>query len=326
VFSAPEANEKGYEFYFANNFFSAYCDHRLLAVGTLSITNEMTWDQSGRQIDHYLNIGGQRTHISKQAYTVKDQLKVKNLGNSTFTSLQSLDYSYLANGFLRGINHVQTETNDWFKLGIHYAQPDGTTISGFTPQYNGNIGALSWQTGTAPAQVYTYTYDYLDRITSAQMTGNTYRTAYSYDSRGNLLTLDRYDANGTMIDDLSYIPYSGTNKIKNLFDGGTSAGFDEGDAPIFAAYTYDANGNLSHDPFKNLDIAYNHLNLPDTIIQPGSNSRIVYHYDTAGNKLRKEVLNDSIVLTGPFTENQYQARFITTNGQPTALDSTLMVA
>ncbi len=48
--------------------------------------------------------------------------------------------------------------------------------------------------------------------------------------------------------------------------------------------------------------------------------------DAAGNKLRKEVLNDSIILTGPFTENQYQARFITTDGQPTALDSTLLVA
>ena len=48
--------------------------------------------------------------------------------------------------------------------------------------------------------------------------------------------------------------------------------------------------------------------------------------DAAGNKLRKEVLNDSIVLTGPFTENQYRARFITTDGQPTALDSTLLIA
>jgi len=48
--------------------------------------------------------------------------------------------------------------------------------------------------------------------------------------------------------------------------------------------------------------------------------------DSAGNKLRKEVLNDSIILTGPFTENQYRARFITTDGQPTALDSTLLIA
>ncbi len=240
--------------------------------------------------------------------------------------MQSLDYASRANGFLKGINHVQTEANDWFKLGIHYDQPDGTTISGFTPQYNGNIGALSWQTGTGNEQVYRYAYDYLDRITSAQMTGNTYRTAYSYDQRGNLLTLDRYDANSTMIDDLEYFNYSGTNRINTIVDSGTPAGFDKGNAIVFAAYNYDANGNLSHDPFKNLDFAYNHLKLPDTISQPGSNSRIVYRYDAAGNKLRKEVLNDSIILTGPFTENQYQARFITTDGQPTALDSTLLVA
>ena len=118
----------------------------------------------------------------------------------------------------------------------------------------------------------------------------------------------------------------GTNRINPIFDKGTSAGFDEGDAPIFAAYSYDANGNLSHDPFKNLDIAYNHLNLPDTIIQPGSENRITWLYDANGNKLRKEVLNDSIVLSGPLVENEYRARFITSDGQPTALDSTLLIA
>ena len=48
--------------------------------------------------------------------------------------------------------------------------------------------------------------------------------------------------------------------------------------------------------------------------------------DAAGNKLRKEVLNDSIILTGPFTENQYRARFIITDGQLTALDSTVLIA
>jgi hypothetical protein len=129
------ADRVTYDYDYADNLVSSSRDHKYPNHPTLSITNEMTWDQSGRQIDHYLNIDGQRTHISKQAYTVKDQLKEKNLGNSTFTSLQSLDYTYLANGFLRGINHVQTETNDWFKLGIHYDQPDGLAITGFTSQY-----------------------------------------------------------------------------------------------------------------------------------------------------------------------------------------------
>ncbi len=76
----------------------------------------------------------------------------------------------------------------------------------------------------------------------------------------------------------------------------------------------------------NLDISSNHLNLPDTVIQPGSNNRIVYLYDAAGNKLRKKVLNDSLFLTGPFTGNEYRARFIATDGQPTSPDSTLLFA
>ena len=74
--------------------------------------------------------------------------------------------------------------------------------------------------------MYTYTYDYLDRLLSAETSGDVYRTAYDYDERGNITSLDRYDAQGTMIDALSYIPYSGTNQIKNVFDGGTAAGFD----------------------------------------------------------------------------------------------------
>ena len=48
--------------------------------------------------------------------------------------------------------------------------------------------------------------------------------------------------------------------------------------------------------------------------------------DANGNKLRKEVYNDSLFLSGPLVEKEYRARFIATDGQPTALDSTLLLA
>jgi uncharacterized protein RhaS with RHS repeats len=153
-----------------------------------------------------------------------------------------------------------------------------------------------------------------------------YMGDYSYDDRGNITAISRKGGQATFTDALFYTYENGTNKIASIADFGSSEGFsDDGVAPG-AQYDYDANGNLIEDPYKNLEISYNHLNLPDTIIHPGSTNRIVWHYDAAGNKLRKEVLNDSIVLTGPFTENQYRARFITTNGQPTALDSALLIA
>lgn len=44
--------------------------------------------------------------ITQQEYTIKDQLDIKHLGGSASTALQSLNYSYLENGFLKGINET----------------------------------------------------------------------------------------------------------------------------------------------------------------------------------------------------------------------------
>ena len=112
-----------------------------------------------------------------------------------------------------------------------------------------------------------------------------------------------------------------------MLDRGNEEGFDEnGATPFLAQYAYDSNGNLTTDPYKKLIISYNHLNLPDTILQTGTANRIVWRYEAAGNKLLKEVYNDSIFLTGAYTENSYQAGALLTNGQPTALDSTVLTA
>ncbi len=112
-----------------------------------------------------------------------------------------------------------------------------------------------------------------------------------------------------------------------MLDRGNEEGFDEnGATPFLDQYEYDSNGNLTTDPYKKLIISYNHLNLPDTILQTGTANRIVWRYDAAGNKLLKEVYNDSIFLAGAYTENSYQAGALFTDGQPTALDSTILTA
>ena len=56
--SDPDADRTTYEYDFADNMLVANRDHRKPDGTILSITNEMTWDHAGRQVDHFLNIGG----------------------------------------------------------------------------------------------------------------------------------------------------------------------------------------------------------------------------------------------------------------------------
>ncbi|MBN8787976.1 MAG: RHS repeat-associated core domain-containing protein [Terrimonas sp.] len=58
-------------------------------------------------------------------------------------------------------------------------------------------------------------------------------------------------------------------------------------------YWYDGNGNLTKDNNKNISsIAYNHLNLPQTITITGKGT-VSYIYDAAGNKLQKTTVDNT---------------------------------
>jgi RHS repeat-associated protein len=52
------------------------------------------------------------------------------------------------------------------------------------------------------------------------------------------------------------------------------------------SYLYDANGNMTYDPHKQLTIWYNHLDLPDSMVWASGN-RIIHTYDADGNLLKK---------------------------------------
>ena len=49
-----------------------------------------------------------RQHISRLDYTVKDELNTKFLGGIGSSFLQQVNYEYLSNGFLKGINPSRT--------------------------------------------------------------------------------------------------------------------------------------------------------------------------------------------------------------------------
>ncbi len=160
--------------------------------------------------------------------------------------------------------------------------------------------------------IYSYAYDYLNRLTSATFNeysdagsitnSNKYNESLTYDLRGNIQTLQRtgYYQNGAtctygQIDNLTYTYTTNTNRVHRIQDavtttGATARGFNpNGQGATNDAMTYDRNGNLNKNNYKNVSaITYNHLNLP-TLITFNTGNSIEFLYDAVGTKLRKTV-------------------------------------
>ena len=144
--------------------------------------------------------------------------------------------------------------------------------------------------------------------------GDGISTTSAYDANGNILQMQQWGLNinqSVQIDNLKYTYLQNTNKLKSVTDfsndpisklgdfktnathpqAATKAGLTAGSTPAqfdaITDYTYDTNGNLNLDNNKAIGtIAYNHLNLPQSITVTGKGT-ITYTYDAGGNKLQK---------------------------------------
>jgi RHS repeat-associated protein len=297
------------------------------------------------------------TELAGTSYNYKDQVIEKNIGKRMdiwgAKPLQSIDYQYNKRGWLTAINQtkmsfcainlastncvrlpVDCATTAWnissgdfnvdlFGEKISYDAPiPGETLPTRTPQYNGNISQNVWEVAGREAQAYTYSYDALDRLTSAYYndvneknlsdpcsSDNKYEETVAYDLRGNIKTLFRrgltnksISASGAVIgtygiiDDLeyAYTDLTNRNRLANVVDKADPLkGFKY--KSTATGYTYDANGNLKSDPHKGiLNITYNFLNLPE-IIQFDNNNRIEFVYDATGMKLRKSIYKAGVL-------------------------------
>ena len=181
--------------------------------------------------------------------------------------------------------------------------------------YNGNISEAQWRTANADSSLksYTYTYDALNRITSAtDNTGNYNVSNITYDKNGNIQTLNR---NGWQtsspyadMDVLGYDYDNGNQLVKVTDTGNSTHGFKDG-ANQTTEYFYDGNGNMTRDDNKGItNIAYSHLNLPTQISFASGN--IQYIYDASGGKLRKTVTE-----SGNTTTTDYTGGYVYENGQ-----------
>lgn len=286
-----------------------------------TVVNRFTYDAKGRPLNVYQNNDNAPTDQLLVQYTYNElgQLVDKKLhqtGGTTF--LQSVDYRYSLQGWLKSINNAtltsnatdNDDTDDYFGQELIYQSAEAGL--GNTPLYNGNISAVKWKgvgatAGATDQQSYKYTYDKSGQLTTAVSqlyTGSAWtkeagalNEQVSYDQNGNILSLQRNQRKHQLtgvtasytseaVDNLTYT-YGGTqaNRLNKVEDAsGNLAGFRNG-ANATTEYTYDVNGNTLTDQNKGIsNVVYNFLGKADEVTFTDGR-KLTYVYDAGGNKL-----------------------------------------
>lgn len=116
----------------------------------------------------------------------------------------------------------------------------------------------------------------------------------AYDFNGNILKLNRKDAQGNHMDSLLYT-YGNSNQLQKVKDhSGNEEGFKDSSVDD-TDYSYDDNGNMISDDNKEIaSIKYNYLNLPDTVLF-NDGKQLVLVYDATGTKLQQHTIDGATV-------------------------------
>jgi len=253
----------------------------------LTVTTEYTYNQRDRLVDTWKTVEsggvqGTRTLIARNGYNEVGQLKDKKVhstnGGSTFA--QAISYSYNERGWLRKASAPLFTQELVYNTGTNRA-------------YNGNIAQQAYNrkgSGTVTVKdTFSYRYDDLDRLRESTLPGGRAREGMLYDKLGNFTVLNRRNASGTEVDQLSY-SYNTKGQLSSVSDARTGSGTGTPYMPGgTTGYTYDANGNLltrSNNTAGNniTSTVYNYLDLPQSITVGGVTTN--YVYDGSGRKLR----------------------------------------
>ena len=306
-------------------------------------TERFEYDHAGRLLKTYYQLnGGNEVLLISNSYNEIGELIEKELhsedGGSSFA--QSLDYRYNIRGWLTSINDptLSDGEGDYFGMQLMYNDaPEGTL--GNAPLYDGNISAVKWTSGITGSQeqAYTYAYDPMSRLVTANSKKNTgswvagdFSVAIGngqdgYDGNGNIQKLTRNTVQSTVMDNLAYT-YTG-NQLQKVDDAsGKPEGFKDG-VNLTEEYIYDGNGNMVEDKNKGIaSISYNHLNLPVKVIMDTGDS-LVNAYDANGIKLSQKIYTSGSLTTqrdyvGDFYYEDDTLRFINNAEGRTVMDGT----
>ncbi|MDE6489138.1 MAG: RHS repeat-associated core domain-containing protein, partial [Paramuribaculum sp.] len=172
----------------------------------------------------------------------------------------------------------------------------------YTP--GGRVSRIDWSCPDGSGNhSFEFGYDNILRLTSAVYgmgdpdKSTRYNCSYTYDSHGNLLSIERKGLGDggkfSLIDDLT-LTYDG-NRLIHVKDVASDPTYKDAfsftDDNIITLgggneYAYDANGNIVSDTNKGISVSYDINNRPKRISK-GINHWVDYIYDARGRKLRQ---------------------------------------
>ena len=203
----------------AGNVLRSTYGHRDPNQVLINVTSEHHYDFAGRAYKSFFQLGsGARTQLSELVFNLTGQVATKYQGGTgqsgTRAWLQKLDYDYLDNGMLQGINldgltgstqrlpnRYQYDRNvydpspgvpstsdmdakDLFYLELYREQVPATSSYNLPARRNGDITAVATQVRGRSQQVWGMTYDSYDRMRDARFyQRNSRTTTASYTSR-----------------------------------------------------------------------------------------------------------------------------------------------
>ena len=246
---------------------------------TDDIDRTFTYDDRGRLLSETTQVNGGELAVVDYEYDELGRLSGRMLG----TVEEQSDYDIRS--------WLTAKSSELFDMSLGHS-------------YTGNITSWQWQhkgdpSGDGPQNRYEFTYDDLSRLANTDQYVNNEKTrqnverCLSYDRNGNLQTFIRYE-NGACVSNSTY-NYSGNRLVS--YRPGTVFEREDVDAgeiilpkkgivfPLTVQlHEYDANGNVTKDWERGLDMSYNCLNLLEYASDNDANA-INYCYLADGTKL-----------------------------------------
>lgn len=275
--------------------------HSVPGKTTRQLKNTYTYDLWDRLLTRSHKIGSSAAvTLVDNTYDAIGRLKTNIRNNNT--NLKTT-YNYNVRSWLTSlVNSKFTES-----LYHNVVQYGGTSAA----RWGGDISGTTWCFPSGAYQSYDFSYDKLNRLTSAVYSDSddnddAFSTSYSYDKHGNITAITRNaitDDIGPLPLDELHLSYTGNQLtgVSNTANVYEFSNYYPYLAPGTNAFTYDQNGNTTKDLNKSISsIQYNLLNLPRRITY-SDGSMATYTYTSLGEKVQVVYSTSQTTASQPST-------------------------